>query len=269
MKDLDIESSPLMQKIDYSTKKKIDLVNNSVIRYIIRAMLACLFLTLGTAVAVMIGDKVDHYAVGLGKIVYAFMFSWSLVMIIYMNAELGTSNMMYMTTGVYQKIVRPGKALQILFLCVIFNLIGGICAGYLVSLTSTFHNLPADHFLFTAVTGKLEKAPLQIFVEGIFANVVVNTAVLCTLRMKDDAGKVIAMIFIIFIFAFLGFEHVIANFSSFSLAFFASGGHLAGMTVGSVATNLSLAFLGNFVGGGLVIGLGYAWLNRTKSIYKD
>lgn len=31
-------------------------------------MLACLFLTLGTAVAVMIGDKVDHFAPGLGKI---------------------------------------------------------------------------------------------------------------------------------------------------------------------------------------------------------
>ncbi len=87
--------------------------------------------------------------------------------------------------------------------------------------------------------------------------------------MKDDAGKVIAMIFIIFIFAFLGFEHVIANFSSFSLAFFASGGTLAAMTAGNVTVNLVLALLGNFVGGGLVIGLGYAWLNRTKSIYKD
>ncbi|WP_163651936.1 formate/nitrite transporter family protein [Listeria sp. PSOL-1] len=266
---MDIESSPLMQKIDYSTKKKVDLANNHIIRYIVRAMLACLFLTLGTAVAVMIGDKVDHFAHGLGKILYAFMFSWSLVMIIYMNAELGTSNMMYMTTGVYQKLVRPGKALKVLFLCIFFNLIGGIIAGYIMSLTSAFHALPADHFLFTAVSGKLAKAPLQIFVEGIFANIVVNTAVLCTLRMKDDAAKVLSMIFIIFIFAFLGFEHVIANFSSFSLAFFASGGHLAGMTPGSVITNLVLAMLGNYVGGGLVIGLGYAWLNRTPSIFKD
>lgn len=222
---MDVESSPLMQKIDYSTRKKIDLVNNSILRYIVRAMLACLFLTLGTAVAVMIGDKVDHFAPGLGKITYAFMFSWSLVMIIYMNAELGTSNMMYMTTGVYQKIVKPGKALQILLLCIVCNLLGGILAGYLVSLTSVFHNLPADHFLFTAVSGKLKKHPSN-FCRRYLANIVVNTAVLCTLRMKDDAGKVIAMIFIIFIFAFLGFEHVIANFSSFSLAFFASGGTL-------------------------------------------
>ena len=46
----------------------------------------------------------------------------------------------------------------------------------------------------------------------MFANIVVNTAVLVSMRMKDDAGKVAAIIFIIFIFAFLGFEHVIANF---------------------------------------------------------
>jgi formate/nitrite transporter FocA (FNT family) len=29
---------------------------------------------------------------GLEKMAYAFMFSWSLVMILFMNAELGTSN---------------------------------------------------------------------------------------------------------------------------------------------------------------------------------
>lgn len=59
----------------------------------------------------------------------------------------------------------------------------------------------------------------------MFANIVVNTAVLVSMRMKDDAGKVAAIIFIIFIFAFLGYEHVIANFPAFTLAFWASGGH--------------------------------------------
>ena len=89
------------------------------------------------------------------------------------------------------------------------------------------------------------------------------------MRMKDDAGKVAAIIFIIFIFAFLGFEHVIANFPAFTLAFWASGGHLAGMTAGSVIHNLVFAFIGNYIGGGLVMGLGYAWLNNSKSTYVD
>mgnify|MGYP001385374965 FL=1 len=90
-----------------------------------------------------------------------------------------------------------------------------------------------------------------------------------SMRMKDDAGKVAAIIFVIFIFAFLGYEHVIANFPAFTLAFVASGGALEGMTVASVAHNLFFALIGNYIGGGLVMGLGYAWLNNSKSTYVD
>ncbi|MFV8214653.1 formate/nitrite transporter family protein, partial [Streptococcus pluranimalium] len=124
-------------------------------------------------------------------------------------------------------------------------------------------------YLFEAVTAKLAKTPLTQFVEGIFANIIVNTAVFATIRMKDDAGKVIAMIFIIYIFAFLGFEHVIANFATFSLAFFANGGPVEGMTIMSVLSNFLFSGLGNFVGGGIIIGALYSWLNEKSELYVD
>ena len=261
--------SPLFEKIDSSIEKKIDLIKSSYLRYAVRAMMACLFLTLGTAIAFAIAMKGESMVHGLGKILYAFMFSWSLVMILYMNAELGTSNMLYMTVGVYRKRLSIPLALKILLTCVLFNLIGGVIFGSIVALTGPFQGLTADDFMLTSITAKLEKSTIQILVEAMFANIVVNTAVLVSMRMKDDAGKVAAIIFIIFIFAFLGFEHVIANFPAFTLAFWASGGHLAGMTVGSVIHNLVFAFIGNYIGGGLVMGLGYAWLNNSKSTYVD
>jgi len=123
--------------------------------------------------------------------------------------------------------------------------------------------------MFEAIATKLNKSTIQILVEGTFANIVVNTAVLASMRMKDDAGKVLAIIFIIFIFAFLGYEHVIANFPAFSLAYFASHGTIEAMTAGSVIHNLTFALIGNYIGGGLVIGLVYAWLNNSKSNYVD
>ncbi|WP_157761190.1 hypothetical protein [Streptococcus halotolerans] len=46
------------------------------------------------------------------------------------------------------------------------------------------------------------------------------------LQMKDDGGKVPVIIFNIYVFAFLGFGHVIANFVSFSLAFLSMVGQL-------------------------------------------
>ncbi|BAK95537.1 formate/nitrite transporter family protein [Tetragenococcus halophilus] len=261
--------SALFEKIDSSIIKKVDLIESSYIRYALRAILACLFLTLGTAVAFGTAMQAEEVAAGSGKFIYAFMFSWSLVMILYMNAELGTSNMLYMTVGVYRKKINLKIATKILFTCILFNLIGGILFGYLISLTGTFQDLSADNYMFTSLIAKLEKSTVQILVEGIFANIVVNTAVLVSLRMKDDAGKVLAIIFIIFIFAFLGYEHVIANFPAFSLGYFASNGAMGTMTVTNLVHNIVFALLGNYIGGGLVIGLVYAWLNNTKSDYVD
>lgn len=261
--------SPMFEQIDGSILKKVDLIDNHFVRYAVRAMLACLFLTLGTAVAFWIAIQGENIVHGLGKMLYAFMFSWSLVMILYMNAELGTSNMLYVTVGVYRKKINVTKALKILFTCVLFNLIGGIIFAYFVSLTGPFLNMDANNYMFEAIAAKLDKSTLQIVVEGAFANIVVNTAVLVSLRMKDDGGKVPAIIFIIFIFAFLGYEHVIANFPAFSLAFFASGGTIANMTTGAVIHNLVFAFIGNYIGGGLIIGLVYAWLDKPNTQYLD
>lgn len=266
---MSLEISPLMDKIVDNSRKKIDLLETSPSRYIYRSMLACMYLTLGTAISVIIADKVDHFAPGLGKTFYGFLFSLGLLMIVYMNAELGTSNMMYMSASVYKRVFSPWKALKLLMICVLFNFIGAFIASFLVSQTTIFQNLGPDHFLILAVNAKLVKDPLTIFIEGIFANIIVNTAVFCTLKMKDDAGKVLAILFIVFIFAYLGFEHVIANFSSFTLAAFSNWDALTNLSIGSVLSNFFFAFLGNFVGGGLVIGVGYAWLNSGKSIYKD
>ena len=118
--------SPLFEKIDSSIAKKLNLIENSYVRYAVRAMLACMFLTLGSAIAFAIAMKGEEITHGLGKILYSFMFSWSLVMILYMNAELGTSNMLYMTVGVYRKRLSFAKAAKILVTCILFNLIGGL-----------------------------------------------------------------------------------------------------------------------------------------------
>lgn len=268
-KEAPAEKSPLFQKIDEALMNKVALFNNSYARYAAQAMLATLFLTLGTAAAFGTALEAEKIAPGSGKFTFAFMFSWSLVMIIFMGAELGTSNMLFMTVGVYRKKLKFSKAAKILGTTLLFNLIGGILFAYMISLTGPFQDLPAGNYLFTGIAGKLGKSSLQIFVEAIFANVIVNTAFTINLRMKDDGGKVMAIIFVIFIFAFLGYEHVIANFPAFSLAFFASNGAITGMTLGSILHNLFFALIGNYVGGALIIGMTYAWLNRTKTSYVD
>lgn len=224
-----VEKSPLFRKIDESLMNKVALFKSSYARYAARAMLATLFLTLGTAAAFGTALQAEKFLPGSGKFTFAFMFSWSLVMIIFMGAELGTSNMLFVTVGVYRKKIHFSTAAKVLGTTLLFNLIGGIFFAYLISLTGPFQDLPSANYLFDGIAAKLSKSSIQIFVEAIFANIIVNTAFFINLRMKDDAGKVMAIIFVIFIFALIG----------------------------------------NYVGGALVIGMTYAWMNKTKTNYVD
>lgn len=266
------QASPLLATIDKSIKKKADLIEKNYLAYAVRAMFASMYLAIGLAISAYVADKLNHIADGAGKFGYGLMFGWCLIMIVYMNGELGTSNMMYMTSAVHRKVIPTNKALKILFTCIAFNLVGAIITCFLLSQTVPYQvgHLDSHSYLIEATVAKLAKTPWTQFAEGIFANIVVNISVFISMKMKDDAGKVIATVFVIFIFAFLGFEHVIANFSVFSLAFFSNGGPVEGMTVASVLSNFFFSGLGNYVGGGLVIGLTYSWLNHGKSqLYVD
>lgn len=259
----------LLNELEKSIEKKKSLFENSCGRYIVRSLFACFFLSIGTAVAFAVGIRTEEIVPHSGKLLYAFMFSWSLVMILYMNTELGTSNMLYMTVGVYKKKLNLSVAIKILATCLLFNLIGGVVTGWFLAQTGPFQQLPTENFMNDVITAKLTKGAFQIIIEGIFANVLVNTAVLCTLRMKDDGAKVATMLFLIAIFAFMGFEHVIANFPAFSLSYFSHGAAMSGLPIGQILHNILFTLLGNYIGGGLIMGLGYAWLNSTSLPYVD
>ena len=58
--------SPMFEKIDRSIEKKVELIDNYFMRYAVRAMLACLFLTLGTAIAFAVAMQGDKMVEGLG-----------------------------------------------------------------------------------------------------------------------------------------------------------------------------------------------------------
>jgi formate/nitrite transporter FocA (FNT family) len=74
--------------------------------------------------------------------------------------------------------------------------------------------------------------------------------------IRDDLTKSLVMIVSVFIFAFLGFEHSVANTVLFTVV-----GLREGIDVLAAAGNVAIALLGNFVGGGLLIGLYYAYVN--------
>ena len=206
--------SNFVLKVEAACQKKEELYTASKARYAVRSMFAGAFLTMSTAVGIVGADLLNTFLPGSGRFLFPFIFAWGLVYLLFLNSELTTSNMMYLTAGVYLKKINWKKAIEILLYCTFFNLVGALFLAFLFSQTSAFANL-------------------------------------------NPKG-------------FLGNEHIAANFASFSLATFNSiSKDLPHLEFFNVLRHYAVTFVGNWVGGGVIMGLAYAWLNRTKTIYKD
>ena len=76
---------------------------------------------------------------------------------------------------------------------------------------------------------------------------------------RSDAAKLVVLWWALLAFIGCGFEHSIANVTTFCLA--ALEGSIGW---GALGRNLLWTVPGNIVGGGLVIGLGYAWMAARR-----
>ncbi|WP_245631335.1 formate/nitrite transporter family protein [Corynebacterium humireducens] len=246
---------PIHSSATAAITAKVALFDADLPRFAVRSILAGVYLTLGTAFAVVAGNAVEVLAPGLGGVVFALLFGLGLFSIVVLDSELVTGNMMSMSYGVVARLVSVPKALWLLVVCTVFNLVGALLVGLALGQAAKFSGLTPDHLLGVLTAGKLVKGPA--LVEAILANFVVNMGILAALRTPDITAKFFSIVPLIAIFVGLGLEHVVANFSLFSLALFSVPSVLSAP---AVALNWSVVWLGNLIGGGLLIGGVYAWL---------
>jgi len=199
----------------------------------------------------------------IGRVAGALTFGWALVFIYYSKSELLTSNMMIVSIGAYYRRTSWGKALRLLGLCFLGNALGGLLVAVLLRF-STLASGPVLAEMEDAVGRKLAYVSEGAFgwgdlaVRAVLCNFMINLAMLLVYNglITDDLTKCLVMIMSVFIFAFLGFEHSVANTVLFTVV-----GLREGVDVALAAGNVAIALAGNFVGGGLLIGLYYAYVN--------
>ncbi len=248
---------------------KTAMTGNVAQRYLMRAAMAGIiigifYLTYYTIVAgfdsVLVGEGNLHV---VGKFFGALVFGWALVFIYYSKSELLTSNMMITTIGVYYRKTTIGKALTLLAMCLFGNFIGGLLVALLVSF-STLLNGDTSLAMTEAVDSKLGYVTAgatgltDLFLRALFCNFMINLAMLLVYNgnIHSDVLKALVMIMSVFVFAFLAFEHSVANTVLFMVHGFTNG-----IDVVAAIANVAVALVGNFVGGGLLIGLYYAYVN--------
>jgi len=238
--------------------------------YLMRAAMAggligVMYLTYFTVVA-MFAAIGDGDFIGVGKMAGALVFGFALVFIYYSKSELLTSNMMIVSIGAYYRRTTIRRSLRILGLCFGGNAIGGLAVALTVML-STLGDGAVGEQMNLAVDHKLEYISdgiagwSDLFVRAVLCNFMINLAMLLVYNglIKDDLTKSIAMIVSVFIFAFVGFEHSVANTVLFTIV-----GLNGGIDIGAAAANVAIVLIGNFIGGGLLIGWYYAYANDDR-----
>ena len=155
------------------------------------------------------------------------------------------------------------KAAVLLGLCLLGNAAGGLVIALIVAFTSLL-NGDTTAAMREAVDLKLQYVAngptgmFDLFLRAVLCNFMINLAMLLVYNgnIKSDMLKALVMIMSVFVFAFLAFEHSVAN----TVLFFVHG-FSNGLDFPLAVLNVAIALLGNFVGGGILIGLYYAYVN--------
>lgn len=199
----------------------------------------------------------------IGVFVGALFFGWALVFIYYTKSELLTSNMMIVSIGSYYHRVSRMKSARLLGFCYLGNFIGGLFLAVLLAFSTLIEGATlvemtgsVDHKIGYVTEGLAGWGDL--FVRAILCNFMINLAMLLVYNglIKSDVAKSLVMVVSVFVFAFLGFEHSVANTVLFTIVGLQEGIDLLG-----AAGNVVICLLGNFIGGGVLIGLYYAYVN--------
>ena len=263
-------SSEFISKIEFACKKKESLYSQSKFKYAIRSMFAGAFLTFSTAAGAVGADLINKIAPGSGRFLFPFVFAWGLAYIVFLNAELVTSNMMFLTAGSFLKKISWRKTTEILLYCTLFNLIGALIAGWGFAHSAAYAHLTHDSFISGVVEMKLGRSNELILLEAILANIFVNIAILSFVLVKDGSAKLWLVLSAIYMFVFLTNEHIAANFASFAIVKFSvAADSIANFGVGNMLRHWGVTFIGNLIGGGLLMGLPYAFLNKNEDTYVD
>lgn len=236
---------------------KIELLLGDPARYLLRSVGAGMGLTLVVFVFWVL--KQNLHDISLGPVIAAAFFGVGLTIIVFTNTELFTSNNMYLAVSSAEGQTGWRHAVLLWIACYFGNLGGAILVALLLAGAGSLV-LPADHALFDGALHKAQQAGSVIFFKGILANWVVCLAVRIALRCKEEVAKILVLILVVFIFVYLGFEHSIANMGTFAMAMLGGGT----LTFAEALHNLVYSTIGNVVGGVLLVGLPFTYLNPRE-----
>src|SRR4029077_12172812 len=147
---------------------KINLLLDDPFRYLLRSIGAGMGLTLVVFVFWVLKQNLKDIA--LGAVIASAFFGVGLVIIVFTNTELFTSNNMYLTVSSVEGRTSWRQAVLLWISCYFGNFAGAILVAMLLLGAGSLDQLPPDHALFDGALHKAQQTGSVIFFKGVLAN---------------------------------------------------------------------------------------------------
>ena len=193
-----------------------DKINNKVLKTLILAILAGIFISLASVLSVVVSSKITNYSVS--KILSAVVFPIGLILVILMKTELFTGNSL-LVIPLLNKDIKLKELLKNWLVVYIGNILGSLLITLLI-VNTPLKNAIMDSFI-KITNNKISLSIISAIILGILCNFLVCLAVFLSSNAKSTSEKIILIFIPIFTFVALSFEHSVANMSylSFGYAF--------------------------------------------------
>lgn len=249
-----------LKNVELLALKKHKIYKQSVIRYILRSVLASMFIGFGVIVAFRAGSFFYLADSPMTYPMAAITFGAAIILISYGGGDLFTGNTFYYTYAALRKKLKWTEVVKLWITSYAGNMIGAAFFAGFIFLTGLFASPDINGFLLNVVQHKMEAPTSQLFFRAILCNWLVCMAFFVPMFMKENGAKMFAMMLFVFCFFISGYEHSIANMCTFAIALVVD--HPAEISMAGVVHNLVPVTLGNLVGGVGLMGFMYYAVNK-------
>ncbi len=254
-----MENEALLQ-VEQLALKKQKIFRQSIMRYIARAMLASMFIGFGVIVAFKTGNYFYMEHSPFAYPMAAITFGAAIILISYGGGDLFTGDTFYYTYTALRRKMKWSEVVRMWVMSYIGNILGAAVFALLIFLTGLFYSSDVNGFLLYVVEHKMEAPAGQLFFRAILCNWLVCMAFFIPMNIKGDGAKTFAMVLFVFCFFISGYEHSIANMCTFAIALVLD--HPGTVSWAGVVHNLVPVTIGNLIGGGVLMGVMYYYVNK-------
>jgi nitrite transporter NirC len=252
--------SETVQALSEQAAAKLTHQRRSLVSHFVRSMMAGMYVGAAIVLIFTIGSFLPPEC---QKLLMGVCFGGALTIVIFAGSELFTGSNLVLTLGVWTRKARGRDLLANWFWTYLGNLAGSVLLAAIVIRSGVLHPERIRTFVCRLVETKMTLEPEPLFWRAVLANWLVCLGVWMAARLKEETARILMIWWCMFTFITCAYEHSIANMCGLMLGLLLPH---EGFNISweGYAYNLSLATLGNIVGGALFVA-GMYWVGSPRA----